>query len=165
MEQRLRRRVRILLGIVICGLVLSGVTAFPLESELRWLTEALEIGDAPSPADGPLDSWLRTVRDALIDTNARYRFLAYGTDWLAFAHLGIAVFFVGPLVDPPRNIWVIVAGLIACVGVVLLALIAGAIRGIPFFWRLIDCSFGLFCAIPLTLAWHWTRQLERIRPR
>jgi hypothetical protein len=81
MEQRLRRRVRILLGIVICGLVLSGVTAFPLESELRWLTEAVEIGDAPSPADGPLDSWLRTVRDALIDTNAPLQ--AIIREWIA----------------------------------------------------------------------------------
>jgi hypothetical protein len=29
-----------------------------------------------------------------------YPFLAYGTDWLAFAHIVIAVFFIGPLVKP-----------------------------------------------------------------
>jgi hypothetical protein len=30
--------------------------------------------------------------------------LAYGTDWLAFAHIVIAVFFIGPFVDPVQNI-------------------------------------------------------------
>jgi hypothetical protein len=41
----------------------------------------VEIGDAPSPADGPLDSWLRTVRDALIDTNAPLQ--AIIREWIA----------------------------------------------------------------------------------
>ena len=31
----------------------------------------------------------------------------------------------------------------ASVGVLPLALIAGAVRGIPLQWRLIDCSFGV----------------------
>ena len=44
--------------------------------------------------------WLVTVRDALIATNDRYPFLAYGYDWLAFAHLVIAVAFVGPFAIP-----------------------------------------------------------------
>ena len=29
--------------------------------------------------------------------------IAYGTDWLAFAHITIAVAFLGPLKDPVRN--------------------------------------------------------------
>jgi len=77
--------------------------------------------------------------------------MAYGTDWLAFAHLVIAVAFWGPLKDPVRNIWVIEFGMIACVLVIPLALIAGPIRGIPFFWQLVDCSFGVFGIIPLWL--------------
>jgi hypothetical protein len=47
------------------------------------------------------------------------------------------------------NKWIITFGLIACGGVIPLALIAGHVRGIPFPWRLIDCSFGVFGAIPL----------------
>jgi hypothetical protein len=101
------------------------------------------------------------VRDALIDTNAKYPFLAYGTDWLAFAHLVIAVAFVGPLRDPVRNVWVIEFGMIACVMVIPLALIAGAARGIPIFWRLIDCSFGVFGIVPLRLCWREIKRLER----
>jgi hypothetical protein len=42
-------------------------------------------------------------------------------------------------------------GIIACLGVIPLALIAGAIRQIPFYWRLIDCSFGILGIIPLML--------------
>jgi hypothetical protein len=29
---------------------------------------------------------------------------------------------------------------------------ASSIRGIPWFWRLIDCSFGVFGLVPLALA-------------
>jgi hypothetical protein len=88
-------------------------------------------------------------------------FLAYGTDWLAFAHLVLGVVFIGPIVDPIRNKWVLQFGVIACVGVLALALIAGPIRGIPPLWRAIDCSFGVFGAIPLLIALRRTTQLER----
>jgi hypothetical protein len=105
--------------------------------------------------------WMERVSNALHNTNANYPFLAYGTDWLAFAHLVIAVAFVGPYIDPVRNKWVITFGLIACAGVVPLALIAGAIRGVPFPWRLIDCSFGIFGSVPLFLCRQSVRKLER----
>ena len=90
-----------------------------------------------------------------------YPFMSYGTDWLAFAHL-IAVAFLGPLYDPVRNKWVLVFGVIACVGVLPLALIAGPIRGIPFYWRLIDSSFGVIGAVPLLICLHYVRQIEKI---
>jgi len=106
--------------------------------------------------------WIEAVDKAIAETNARYPFLAYGTDWLAFAHLAIAVAFVGPLLDPVRNKWLITFGLIACAGVIPLAMIAGSIRGIPFPWRLIDCSFGLFGSIPLFLCRRSIGVLERL---
>jgi hypothetical protein len=86
--------------------------------------------EAVAPA---LVQWVQRVHAALYDTDRRYPFLAYGTDWLAFAHLAIAVAFIGPLRDPVRNKWVLVFGTIACIGVVPLALIAGAVRGIPLY--------------------------------
>lgn len=133
------KRIRLYLAVMIGGLVLSGVTAFPLTAELKLLA-----GLYPHP-------WLVQVRDALIYTDGRFPFLAYGTDWLAFAHLCIAAAFIGPWRDPLKNRWVIDWALLCCVGVVPLALIAGPIRGIPAFHRLIDCSFGIFGAIPLLL--------------
>lgn len=158
---RLRRRIRVFLWVFIVGLVLSGVTAFPLVPEVnllqRWLGTSGISGTFPA-----LAHWTATVQGALNDADARYPFLFYGTDWLAFGHLVIALFFVGPLRDPVRNVFVLKAGVAACVLVLPLAFICGPLRGIPFFWQLIDCSFGVLGAIPLLLCIRDINQLERL---
>jgi hypothetical protein len=141
------RRIRRWLALFIVGLALSGVTAFPLQHELDLLVRL--VGPPGSGTLDPLQRWIAFVHDGLHDTYAKYPFVAYGTDWLAFAHLILAVLFVGPYRDPVRNKFVVDFGLFACVAILPLALIAGPIRGIPFGWRLIDCSFGLFGAVPL----------------
>lgn len=152
----LRRRIRWWLSLFLLGLVLSGVTAIPLAWELDTLTHLIGTGD------NSLTHWIGRVRDGLHDTYARYPFLAYGTDWLAFGHLMIAVAFIGPLRDPVRNRWVLTFGMIACVCVVPWALVFGPLRGIPFFWRLIDCSFGIVGIVPLWLCRRDVDELERI---
>jgi hypothetical protein len=163
LASRLRRRIRFLLILFVAGLVLSGLTAFPLNTELRTLCSFLHIDPAASPEDYVgARHWIATVAAALRETGTKYPFLAYGTDWLAFAHLVIAVVFIGPLRDPVRNVWVVNFGIIACVAVIPLALIAGAIRQIPFYWRLIDCSFGVLGVVPLLLARRYIRGLEAI---
>jgi hypothetical protein len=145
------RRCRIVLGVFILGLVLSGLTAFPLSYELDWLAALRGLAPDSTPAQtlNGFDRWIVTVRNGLREVYAHHPWIAYGTDWLAFAHLALAVFFLGPLMDPVRNVWVLKAGLIACVGVPVLALTCGPLRGIPLGWRLIDCSFGVGGAIPL----------------
>ena len=158
------RRIRIWLAVFIAGLVLSGVTAFPLQSELRWLVAALQTSSFHDAAQSTgLLPWIERVSQALYDTNAHYPFLAYGTDWLAFAHLVIAIAFIGPYIDPVRNKFVITFGLIACAGVIPLALIAGQVRGIPIAWRLIDCSFGVFGSIPLFICRRSVVAMEHLR--
>jgi|GEM_PF-4312585 len=57
--------------------------------------------------------------------------------------------WIGVLRNPVRNKWVIEFGIIACVMVFPLALMAGAVRGIPIWWRLIDCTFGVAGLVPL----------------
>ena len=158
-EASLLRSIRIWLSLFILGLILSGLTAFPLEHETAWLASFLE---AHPILPNAMVLWVARVHLALYDDSIRAPFLAYGTDWLAFAHLVLAVAFVGPLLDPVRNKWVLQFGVIACLGVLPLALIAGPVRGIPPLWRLIDCSFGVFGAIPLLIALHRTTQLERL---
>jgi hypothetical protein len=146
----------------IAGLIVSGLTAFPLAAELHAGCSALGLVDAQSPmAQTALGHWLLLVRTGLDDVYARWPWVAYGTDWLAFAHVVLAVFFFGPWKDPVRNVWVLQAGLIACVLVIPLALICGPMRGIPLGWRLIDCSFGVFGAVPLLYCLRLTRRLER----
>lgn len=147
----LLRRIRLWLAVFMAGLVLSGVTAFPLVHELRlldaWVGDSTGIGKA-LPG---LGTWITKVHLALEENAWKHPFLAYGYDWLAFAHLVIAVAFWGPWKDPVRNIWVIHFGMIACLGIIPLAFICGPIRGIPFYWTLIDCAFAVFGIIPLWL--------------
>ena len=150
-------RYRVLLCCFIGGLVLSGSTAFPLTAELKWLSHVLESATWQIPA---LNSWIFKVRDALVETDAKFPFLAYGYDWLAFAHLMIAVAFIGPLRDPVRNRWIVEWAMICCVGVLPLAFVMGPIRGIPFGWTLIDCAFGVVGFPPLWMCWKWSKQLE-----
>ncbi len=134
----------------IAGLILSGVTAFPLLVELKLLATALGVGAATSPEGySGLTFWILTVRHGLEHTYDQYPWIAYGTDWLAFGHIVIAMFFVGPLINPLSGRATIYTGIVACIGVVPLALICGPIRGIPLYWRLVDCSFGVIGVIPL----------------
>ena len=151
------RSIRIWLAMFIVGLALSGITAFPLVHETAWVSSFLQ---AHPFLPAGIIAWIDRVHSALVDEATRYPFLAYGTDWLAFAHLAIVVAFLGPLVDPVRNKWVLQFGVIACLGVFALALIAGPLRGIPPLWRAIDCSFGLFGAIPLLICLRLVRRIE-----
>ena len=157
----LLRSIRRWIALFILGLILSGVTALPLVHETSWLVRAAHSFalDQHLPA---LNTWLRRVSEALADTSSRYPFLAYGTDWLAFGHLVIAVAFIGPWHDPVRNRWLIDVGLIACSGVIVLAFAAGPVRGIPIYWRLIDSSFGFFGAIPLLIVRSKIDKLEAL---
>jgi hypothetical protein len=147
------KQIRIAVGIVIFGLVASGVTAFPLLQELNVLAALVAGGPHSSPVlPAGLTRWILTVRDGLEATYASYPFIAYGTDWLAFAHLTIALFFILPWRDPARYAGVLKAGIAASLAVVPLALICGHLREIPIGWRLIDCSFGILCLPPLCFA-------------
>ena len=155
-EQHLRKKTKRLIILFMVLLVLSGITAFPLEWELSLLAQWTN--NAPDL----IKDWAHKVYEAIKNTNARYPFMAYGTDWLAFAHLVIAVAFIGPLRDPVKNSWVIQFGMIACIMVFPLAFIGGSIRHIPFYWQLIDCSFGVFGFIPLYLCRKYILQIEKL---
>ncbi len=157
-EILLRKSIRNWTLFFIAALILSGVTAFDLESELAWLNDLF------SKSNNSFSFWIHNVYESLRNTNEKYPFLVYGYDWLAFAHLVIAVAFIGVLQDPVRNKWIVQFGLIACVMIFPLAFIAGMIRGIPVFWRLIDCCFGLFGLIPLTICYRKIEKLEILKP-
>lgn len=137
-------------------LVLSGITAFPIEAELRWLVNY----NAALPLF--VKEWLAKIYIAVHQTNQSYPQLAYGTDWLAFSHIVIAVAFIGPLIDPVKNVWVLIFGMIACAMIFPLAFFCGSIRSIPFYWRVIDCSFGVFGFIPLWICYLKVRKIEKM---
>ncbi|MFD0596189.1 hypothetical protein ACFQZ4_31235 [Catellatospora coxensis] len=89
---------------------------------MRWVDGLLHEDWVPAPA--ALVEFIGTVRAGVETADRDFPFLAYGTDWLAFAHLVIAMAFYGPLRDPVRNLWVIHWGMLCCVAVIPLALIA-----------------------------------------
>lgn len=154
-------RSRIVLSFFIAALVLSGLTAFPLLHEVRLLADLVGV---PPEADyrelSGVEHWIGYVRGGLEETYGKYPFIGYGTDWLAFAHIVIAVFFVGPLMKPSGHDWILLSGMIACLLVVPLALICGAIRGIPLYWRLLDCSFGVLGIVPLLYCYRLSQKLK-----
>lgn len=157
---QLRKRVRILLGFFIVALFMSGLTAIPIASEMAWLNDTFGVESNFAQSLPELSAWLTHVNEGVQQTSLKYPFMAYGTDWLAFGHFILALAFVGPWRDPVKNIWVIQLGMIACVLILPYALLFGYLRGIPFYWRIIDCSFGLFGILPLLLVYRYARRLE-----
>jgi hypothetical protein len=105
----LKRKIKGWIILFIVLLVLSGITAFPIESELSFLLKH------SSSFSVSLQQWLSKIYLEVKKTNTDFPHLSYGTDWLAFAHIVIATAFIGPLIDPVKNIWVIQFGMIACI--------------------------------------------------
>lgn len=145
----LQRRIRFLLIFFICALSAAGLTAIPLRWELGLLHKWFGIDSFLSPIWPSIAEWISRVNDSVQNGYGQYPLLAYGTDWLAFAHIVIAVAFIGPLRDPLKNLWVVEFGMIACALIIPWALIFGAVREIPLFWTFIDMSFGVLGIIPL----------------
>jgi len=151
------KTIRFWIILFMVGLTLSGITAFPVEAELKFMVSHINL------FPGFMHHWINQVYNALVFSNANYPFLSYGTDWLAFAHIVIAIAFIGPLRDPVKNIWIIEFGIIACILVIPFALIAGPIRGIPFYWQIIDCCFGIIGLIPLMIVHRKIIRLKQLK--
>lgn len=128
---------RLMIALFIVVLVVSGLTAFPLQIELNFLLRNFSFME-------PLQSWLYSVHSGIMYNAKEYPFIQYGSDWLAFAHIIIALPFLKLYQKPSENLWIVNWGLLACLGIFLFVPIAGFVREIPLFWQLIDVSFGFF---------------------
>ena len=155
-EQQLRSAIRNYILFFIFMIVTNGILVFPAVSVLGYVNEHL--GYFPPF----LRAWLSQVYLSVKTTTEQFPFLSYGTDWLAFAHLVIALVFIGPLRDPIKNIWIIQWAMISCLCVFPLVLIAGPIRGIPFYWQMIDCFFGAVGFVLLYLCYKRIIRLKSI---
>jgi len=133
-------KIRRVVLVFIVLLLLSGITAFPLVTEVNWMMAHLNYFPTY------FHEWIYKVYASVTATPS---IVLYGTDWLAFAHIIISLFFIGVYQDPVRNKFTISVGIISCLAVIPLAFICGPIRGIPFYHQIIDCCFGLFGLIPL----------------
>jgi len=154
-REKLLFRIRFSIVFFMLVLILSGVTAFPVYSELEWLMKKEYFWN-----EGSLGQWLNRVWLGVKETQEKHGFLFYGYDWLGFAHLVIAMAFIGPYRDPVKNKWVIEWAMLCCLSILPLAFIVGSIRGIPWFHILIDCSFGILGILPLWVVKKWIAHLE-----
>ena len=162
----LRRRLRSATYFLMFGLVLSGATAIPIPTEMALADQIL---GPDLTAGGMLPAfmveWARRLRVGIHATQDVAPFMFYGTDWLAFGHFVIAGAFIGALRDPIRNRWLYKFGMAACVAVPVWAAVFGWLRGIPWWWRLIDASFGLIGFIPAYLCDRWASEAEELEGR
>ena len=145
-----------MLVIVAFGLFVSGVTIWPWDIELSFAISALQAIAGPEP----LIQLLQDIQQDMRLLEQSNSFVLYVADWLAFAHLVLAVLFLMALKNPIRNVLVVRFGILCSLSVPVLAITCIPMRGIPLFWILIDSSFAL-CAIPLWIALKDIRKLER----
>lgn len=162
-KSTLEKRIRALLIFFMTGLCLSGLSAIPLEWKTGLAVALIGPGTWPGSLWPAMAQWMVLVRAGVLATNQSYPFILYGTDWLAFAHLVIALAFVGPLRDPVKNIWVIEFGMLACLLTFPWILIFVGIRHVPAFWIGVDMAFGAIGILPLWLARRFTLRLEEMR--
>ncbi len=146
-----------MLGIIVFGLVMSGITVWPAVPELK-MAVRIVWGDGEST--GVLHSFVLQVIEGLESVEANYPFMLYAHDWLAFAHIMLAILFAGAIRDPVRNVWIVQCGLIMCVLVPILAGICIPARGLPLVWFWIDFAFAPAAALPLWIALRDIRRAE-----
>ena len=153
--EALQKQLRGWIWFFMISLFLSGLTAIPAKWGIDFLYRMTEDIRFIQP-------WMENVQDGVHETSDKYHFLFYGYDWLAFAHFVLAILFIGPLRNPVKNKWVIEFGMIACLLIIPFALIAGHFRGIPIWWRMVDCSFGIIGLIPLGICLRKINRLEEL---
>lgn len=151
---------RIWLILFSAALIASGTTAIFAREGLRLLGPLYAQGSLLQQLWPSMSEWLSLVHQAVEETYTKYPFLAYGYDWLAFGHFIISIPFLMALRDPLRHSWVITYGISACLAVLPFAILFGALRGIPLFWRGVDTLFGIGGLIVLSVLRRQMRALE-----
>lgn len=141
------------------GLVVSGVTVWPAIPELK-IAVRIVWGDG-EPV-GALHGFILRTIEGLQSVEANYPFMLYAHDWLAFAHIALAILFAGAIRDPVRNVWIVQCGLIMCALVPVLAGICIPIRGLPLVWFWVDFAFAPAAALPLWIAMRDIRRAEAV---
>jgi hypothetical protein len=151
------KRAKWMLGIVVFGLLVSGITVWPAIPELKMFVHIVWGDGEPT---GVLHSFILQAIEGLESVETNYPFILYAHDWLAFAHIVLAILFAGAIRDPVRNVWIVQCGLIMCALVPGFAGICIPIRGLPLVWFWIDFAFAPAAALPLWIALRDIRRAE-----
>src|SRR5580698_1589451 len=100
-QKQLLTRIRRWILLFIVLLILSGLTAFPVQTELHAMMNMQNI------FPDFMRVWLVNLTMRIDEIEKFYPYLLYGYDWLAYAHIVIALFFFGVYKNPIQNAWVL----------------------------------------------------------
>ncbi|MBP5220839.1 MAG: hypothetical protein J6034_09120, partial [Bacteroidaceae bacterium] len=90
-ERKILKKIRGIIVFFMIALALSGITAFPIETELNTFFSVTGINSESVKDDPEIFKFLHYIKENVTETNQKAPQLAYGCDWLAFAHLVIAL--------------------------------------------------------------------------
>ena len=155
-EKQLRRQIKMVIILTIIGLLLNGASAVPLRTEMNLL-----LSNSDSFPQFLRDWWVY-VNQGVLETSDKYDFMRYGFDWLGFAHLLIAIAFIGPLRDPVKNQWVVQWGMIAAALSIAVAFGWERVRNIPVWWSFIDAGISYVAFVLLWICNRWIGQLKML---
>lgn len=154
------RKIRFYLILFFLGILFGLHTVVFVEIETAFFVKYLGPDTFMENALPVISAWIETLHTSITESYSAYPVMAYCMDWLSYACVVFALFIIGAIKDPVRNIWIIQVYMMACILATLLPFIVGPLRGIPVFWRFVDGSFGIMGFILLFPAYRLTKELQ-----
>jgi len=151
-----------LLVVFVAGLVFGCQMVLFVRPELAWLNSILGPGTRTEQIWPEMSAWVNHLHQGITTTYAEYPFIAYCMDWLVLAQAGFIILFIGAIIDPLRNIWIIRSGMVICLLHVVTAVASGGLHGVPVFWQILDASFGVVGLVVLYAAYRYVGYLKTV---
>jgi len=162
MEQtKTLKHIRFWLILFFLGILFGLHTVVFVEAETAFFAKHLGHGTTMEATLPVVSDWIEQLYTSVSETYTKYPAMAYCMDWLSYACIVFAIFIIGAIKNPVKNIWIIQVYMIACFLAFLLPFIIGPMRHIPVFWRFLDSSFGLAGLVILLIAYQLTKKLQR----
>ncbi|MCF7955562.1 MAG: hypothetical protein K9M75_07160 [Phycisphaerae bacterium] len=159
-QKKTLKKIRRYLIIFFLGILFSLHTVLFVEVETAFLVKHLGHGTSMEQKLPFVSAWIENLYTSVKETYTNYPVIAYCMDWLSYACVVFAIFMIGAIKDPVKNIWIIQTYMLACLLAAALPFIAGPFREIPIFWRCLDGSFGLIGFFVLLMPYKLTKSLS-----
>jgi hypothetical protein len=161
-EQKTLKKIRIYLILFLLAFLFSLHTVVFIETDAELLAKYVGHDTFMEELCPSISAWIEHLNLAVSETYSSYPFFAYCMDYLVYASVVLAIFLLGAIKDPVKNVWVVQVFMVACCLAFILPFIVGPLRDIPVFWRCIDSSCGLIGLLFFLLAYRLIRKLEAL---
>jgi len=158
-DKKTLRKIRIYLVIFFLGILFGMHTVVFVQPETAFFVKHFGPGTFVDEKIPFVAAWIENLYISIHETSANYPAIAYCMDWLSYACIVFAIFMIGAIKDPVKNIWIIQTYMLACLMAAALPFIAGPFREIPIFWRFLDGSFGVIGFLVLLPPYKLTKSL------